>query len=84
MILVHKIHLHGKMIHYGTKVAFIYVRNPKSNKRYYWARDMVNLMMMIRSFLANIVCVFSYFEEALKDFVLNHRGSYQVHMIDVL
>jgi len=35
-----------------------------------WARDMVNLMMMIRSFLANIVCVFSYFEEVLKDFCI--------------
>ena len=35
-ILVHEIHLHGKMIHYGTKIAYIYVRTPNSNKRYYW------------------------------------------------
>ena len=27
--------LHGKMIHYGTKIAYIYVRTPNSNKRYY-------------------------------------------------
>jgi hypothetical protein len=33
---VHQIHLHGKMIHYGTKIAYIYVRTPNSNKRYYW------------------------------------------------
>jgi hypothetical protein len=26
----------GKMIHYCTKIAYIYVRNPKSNKRYFW------------------------------------------------
>jgi hypothetical protein len=25
-----------KMIHYGTNIAYIYVRTPKSNKRYYW------------------------------------------------
>jgi hypothetical protein len=30
------IHLHGKMIHYGTKIAYIYVRTPNSNKRYFW------------------------------------------------
>jgi hypothetical protein len=35
-ISVHQIHLHGKMIHYGTKIAYIYVRTPNSNKRYYW------------------------------------------------
>jgi hypothetical protein len=35
-IPVHQIHLHGKMIHYGTKIAYIYVRTPNSNKRYYW------------------------------------------------
>ena len=35
-ILVHQIHLHGKMIHYGTKIAYIYVITPNSNKRYYW------------------------------------------------
>jgi hypothetical protein len=35
-IPVHQIHLHGKMIHYGTKITYIYVRNPNSNKRYYW------------------------------------------------
>jgi hypothetical protein len=35
-IPVHHIHLHGKMIHYGTKIAYIYVRTPNSNKRYYW------------------------------------------------
>jgi hypothetical protein len=35
-IQVHYIHIHEKMIHYGTKIAYIYVRNPKSNKRYYW------------------------------------------------
>ena len=35
-ILVHQIHLHGKMIHYGTKIAYIYVRTPNSNKMYYW------------------------------------------------
>ena len=27
-ILVHQIHLHGKMIHYGTKIAYSYVRTP--------------------------------------------------------
>jgi hypothetical protein len=35
-IPVHQIHLHGNMIHYGTNIAYIYVRTPKSNKRYYW------------------------------------------------
>jgi hypothetical protein len=25
-----------KMIHYGTKIAYIYVITPNSNKRYYW------------------------------------------------
>jgi hypothetical protein len=35
-IPVHQIHLHGKMIHYGTKITYIYVRTPNSNKRYYW------------------------------------------------
>jgi hypothetical protein len=25
-IPMHQIHLHGKMIHYGTKIAYIYVR----------------------------------------------------------
>jgi hypothetical protein len=35
-ILVHEIHFHGKMIHYGKKIAYIYVRTPNSNKRYYW------------------------------------------------
>jgi hypothetical protein len=35
-IPVHKIYLHGKMIHYGTKSAYIYVRTPNSNKRYSW------------------------------------------------
>jgi hypothetical protein len=35
-ILVHQIHLHGKMIHYGTNIAYIYVRTPNSNKSYYW------------------------------------------------
>jgi hypothetical protein len=34
-ILVHQIHLHGKMIHYGTKIAYIYVRTSNSNKRFY-------------------------------------------------
>jgi hypothetical protein len=34
-IPVHQIHLQGKMIHYGTKIAYIYVRTPNSNKRYY-------------------------------------------------
>jgi hypothetical protein len=33
---MHQIHLHGKMIHYGTKITYIYVRTPNSNKRYYW------------------------------------------------
>jgi hypothetical protein len=28
--------LHGKMIHFDTKIAYIYVRTPNSNKRYYW------------------------------------------------
>jgi hypothetical protein len=27
-IPIHQIHLHGKMIHYGTKIAYIYVRTP--------------------------------------------------------
>jgi hypothetical protein len=36
LIPVHQIHLHGKMIHYGTKITYIYVRTPNSNKRYYW------------------------------------------------
>ena len=31
-ILVHHIHLHGNMIHCGTKIAYIYVRTPKSKK----------------------------------------------------
>jgi hypothetical protein len=31
-IPVHQIYLHGKMIHYGTKIAYIYVRTPNSNK----------------------------------------------------
>jgi hypothetical protein len=31
-IPVHQIHLHGKMIHYGTKIAYIYGRTPNSNK----------------------------------------------------
>jgi hypothetical protein len=31
-ILVHQIHLHGKMIHYGTKIDYIYVRTPNSQK----------------------------------------------------
>jgi hypothetical protein len=31
---------------------------------------MVNFMMMIISFLANIICAFSYFEEVLKDFCI--------------
>jgi hypothetical protein len=35
-IPVHQIHLHEKMIHYGTKITYIYVRTPNSNKRYYW------------------------------------------------
>jgi hypothetical protein len=35
-IPVHQIHLHGKMIHYGTNIAYIYVRNPNSNESYYW------------------------------------------------
>jgi hypothetical protein len=35
-IPVHPIHLHGKMIHYGTKIAYIYVRTSNSNKIYYW------------------------------------------------
>jgi hypothetical protein len=36
IIPVHQIHLHGKMIHYGTKISYIYVGTPNSNKRYYW------------------------------------------------
>jgi hypothetical protein len=32
-----------------------------------WAHDLVKLMMMIRSFLTGIICVFYYFEEVLKD-----------------
>jgi hypothetical protein len=35
-IPMHMIHLHGKMIHCGTKITYIYVRNPNSNKRYFW------------------------------------------------
>jgi hypothetical protein len=31
-IPVNQIHLHGKMIHYGTKIVYIYVRTPNSNK----------------------------------------------------
>jgi len=34
-IPVHKIHLHGKMIHYCSNIAYIYVRTPNSNKRYF-------------------------------------------------
>ena len=30
---MHQIHLHGKMIHYGTKITYIYVRTPNSNKK---------------------------------------------------
>jgi hypothetical protein len=29
---MHQIHLHGKMIHYGTKIAYIYVRIPTQTK----------------------------------------------------
>jgi hypothetical protein len=32
-IPVHQVHLHGKMIHYGTKIDYIYVRTPNSNKK---------------------------------------------------
>ena len=32
-IPVHQIHLHGKMIHYGTHITYIYVGNPNSNKK---------------------------------------------------
>jgi hypothetical protein len=35
---MYQIHLHGKMIHYGTKIAYIYLRNPNSHKMYYWNR----------------------------------------------
>ena len=35
-IPVPQIHLHGKMIHYGTKIAYIYVITHNSNNRYYW------------------------------------------------
>ena len=34
-ILVHLIHLSGKMIHYGTNI-YIYVRTPNSNKNFFW------------------------------------------------
>jgi hypothetical protein len=34
-IPVHQIHVHAKMIHYGTKIAYIYVINTNSNKTYY-------------------------------------------------
>jgi hypothetical protein len=39
----------------------------KMTDEHCWVRDLVNLMMMIRSFLASIICVFNYFEEVLKD-----------------
>ena len=35
-ILAHRIHLDGKMIHYGTKIVYTYVSIPKSNKRFLW------------------------------------------------
>ena len=30
---MHQIHLHGKMIHYGTKIVYIYVRTPKLKQK---------------------------------------------------
>ena len=35
-IPVHLIHLAGKMIRYGTKIAYTSVRIPNSNKRFLW------------------------------------------------
>ena len=35
-ILVHLIHLVGKIMHYGTKIAYIFVRIPNSNKKFLW------------------------------------------------
>jgi hypothetical protein len=32
-----------------------------------WTRDMIDFMMLIRSFLTDIICIFYYFEEVLKD-----------------
>ena len=35
-IPIHLIHLVGKLIHYGTKITYIFVRIPKSNKIFFW------------------------------------------------
>jgi len=35
-IPVHLIDLATKMIHYGTKITYIFVRIPNSNKRFFW------------------------------------------------
>ena len=35
-IPVHKIHLDGKLIHYGTNIAYIFVIIPNSNKILFW------------------------------------------------
>jgi hypothetical protein len=43
-IPVHQIHLHGKMICYGTKIAYIYAITPNSKKRYYWKNKQINIV----------------------------------------
>jgi len=35
-ILVYQIVLCGRMIWYGIRITYIYVRNPNSNKRFFW------------------------------------------------
>ena len=35
-IQVHMKHLAGKIIHYGTKITYIFIRIPNSNKIFFW------------------------------------------------
>jgi hypothetical protein len=42
------------------------------------------MMMMIRSFLFSIICVFYYFEEFWRILISNRHNLYQVRIIEVL
>ena len=52
---------------------------------YCWARNLVKLMMMmIRSFLFDIICVFTILKKFWRILISNRHNLYQVHIIEVL